>query len=81
MDKQQRRNEIADRIVQAFASLPAVQELIPEGYALHVKAVWDPDDQGPTDNLLPNGLLMEVKPIDDIPGDAVQLPGGKVSEG
>ena len=81
MNKQQQRNEIADRIVQAFASLPAVQELIPEGYALHVKSVWDTDDQGPTDNLLPYGLLMEVKPIDDIPGDAVQLPGGKVSEG
>ena len=45
MDIKQRRNEIADRIIQAFAALPAVQELIPEGQALHVKAIWDPKDK------------------------------------
>ena len=72
---EQRRNELADRIAGAFAVLPDVQRLIPEGHALHVKAVWDPEDKGPTANLLPYGLLLEVKPLDDVPGDAVQLRG------
>ena len=66
-DIQQRRNDVADRIVQAFAGLPDVQRLIPEGHTLHVKAVWDPQDQDATGNLLPYALLLEVKPIDDVP--------------
>ena len=80
MDINQRRNRIADQIIQGFADLPAVQELIPVGHALHVKAVWDPQDQGVSEKLLPYGLLLEVKPLDDIPSDAVQLPGGKLNE-
>ena len=62
MSKERRRNEIADQIVQAFAQLPAIQDLIPSGHALHVKAVWDPQDQSTNDDLLPYGLLLEVKP-------------------
>ena len=73
MSNQQRKNEIADRIVQAFAGLPEVQELIPSGHTLHVKAVWDTQDESVTENLLPYGLLFEVKPLDDIPGDAVMV--------
>ena len=80
MDKKQRRNKIADQIIQAFAALPVVQELIPEDHALYVKAVWDPQDQGVSETLLPYGLLLAVIPLDDIPGDAVQLPGGKLNE-
>ena len=72
---EQRRNELADRIAGAFAGLPDMQRLIPEGHALHVKAVWDPEDKGATANLLPYGLLLEIKPIDDVPADAVPLPG------
>ena len=44
MDITQRRNKIADQIVQGFADLPVIQDLIPEGHVLHVKAVWDPQD-------------------------------------
>ncbi len=80
MDKRQQRNEIADRIIPAFAALPVVQELIPDGQALHVKAVWDPADKGVSDALLPYGLLLEIKPFDDIPADAVQLPGGQLGK-
>ena len=55
--------------------MPDVQRQIPEGHALHVKAVWDPEERDKADHLLPYGLLLEVKPIDDIPANAVGLSG------
>ena len=74
MGKKERRKKMAIAIIEAFAELPVVQELIPDGHALHVKVVWDPPDLGVSETWLPYGLLLAVKPVDDIPGDAVQLP-------
>ena len=64
------QHDVGDQIVEAFASLECVQILIPAGYAIHVKCVWDDKRDGP----LPVGMLLTLSPLDDIPGDAVQLP-------
>ena len=56
--------------MEPFASLECVQGLIPAGHAIHVKCVWDDKRDAP----LPVGMLLTLLPLDDVPGDAVQLP-------
>ena len=68
--KRARQHEVGDRIVQAFAGLDCIQEQIPAGWAIHVKAVWDDKADSP----LPVGMMLELKPLDDVRGDAVQMP-------
>lgn len=62
--------DVGDRIVAAFADLDVVQSEIPPGHALHVSAHWNEGSDSP----LPFALLLEVKPQDDVPANAVQLP-------
>ena len=68
--KRARQHEVGDRIVQAFSGLDCIQEQIPAGWAIHVKAVWDDKVDSP----LPVGMMLELKPLDDVRGDAVQMP-------
>ena len=56
-------------MIEAFADLDCVQAPIPNGFALHVQVVWD--DQ--VDSPLPAGMMMALIPIDDVPGDAVEI--------
>ena len=67
--KRARQHEVGDRIVQAFAGLDCVQEQIPAGWAIHVKVLWDDKADSP----LPAGIMLELKPLDDVPADAVGL--------
>ena len=68
-NKKERQHAVGDQMVEAFAGLDCVQVLIPNGFAPHVQAVWD--DQ--VDSPLPAGMMMALIPIDDVPGDAVEI--------
>ena len=63
------QHAVGDRIVEAFTGLDCVQEQIPAGFSLHVQVVWDNRLETP----MPGGMLMELKPQADVPGDAMKV--------
>ena len=67
--RESRQHNTGDQIVEAFAHLDCVQELIPEGFGIHVRCVWDQRVDAP----LPVGMMLTLRPLEDMPDDAIQL--------